>query len=72
MLILYDTSNKFLNISFTNVVIQEIDFENSWKIVTIFIGGNDLCDLTSNSSRPQNYIAKLEEGIDILHQEVIL
>lgn len=22
---------------------QEVDFENDWKLVTIFVGGNDLC-----------------------------
>mgnify|MGYP002790766067 FL=1 len=22
---------------------DNIDFENSWKLITIFVGGNDLC-----------------------------
>ena len=21
-----------------------VDFENDWKLITLFIGGNDLCD----------------------------
>lgn len=48
----------------------DIDFENDWKIVSIFIGGNDLCDLTDESSRPENYVAKLKEGLDYLHQHL--
>ena len=23
---------------------DNIDYENDWKVITIFIGGNDLCD----------------------------
>lgn len=23
---------------------KDIDFQNDWKVITLFIGGNDLCD----------------------------
>lgn len=28
---------------------QRIDFKNDWKVITVFIGGNDLCDFCYNS-----------------------
>ena len=52
--------------------IQRTNYENDWKLVTIFIGGNDLCALQSNDGRPQKYIEYLEEALDILHAEVNL
>lgn len=27
----------------TILFFQEVDFEKDWKLVTLFIGGNDLC-----------------------------
>jgi len=48
----------------------EIDYEHDWKIITIFIGGNDLCDLADDDSRPDKYIEKLKEGLDVLHAEL--
>jgi len=48
----------------------EIDYEHDWKILTIFIGGNDLCDLSDDDSRPDKYIEKLKEGLDVLHAEL--
>ena len=24
---------------------KHVDFENDWKLVTFFIGGNDICDI---------------------------
>ena len=23
---------------------SNIDFDNDWKVITVFVGGNDLCD----------------------------
>ncbi|RXM28769.1 Phospholipase B1, membrane-associated [Acipenser ruthenus] len=40
-----DSSNAFLNqaVPGATSVPQRIDFQNDWKVVTLFIGGNDLC-----------------------------
>nr|XP_009858789.1 phospholipase B1, membrane-associated-like [Ciona intestinalis] len=48
------------------------NFENDWKVVTIFIGGNDLCALDRDpvGASPESYIKTLEEGLDILHAEM--
>lgn len=27
---------------------QTVDFQNDWKLVTLFIGGNDLCQYCNN------------------------
>ena len=27
---------------------SNVDFENDWKVITIFVGGNDLCDYCDN------------------------
>lgn len=46
----------FLIISFGTCAPQEVNFENDWKLVTIFIGGNDLCNYCFDQvSVPQNY-----------------
>ncbi|TRZ02225.1 hypothetical protein DNTS_017575 [Danionella cerebrum] len=49
-----------------------IDFENDWKIITVFIGGNDLCAHCSDSRyySPENVVQYLQEALDILHDEV--
>ena len=31
---------------------SDIDFENDWKVITIFVGGNDLCDFCDNKVGP--------------------
>ncbi|KAK3768020.1 hypothetical protein RRG08_045035 [Elysia crispata] len=47
-----------------------VDFENDWKLITVFLGGNDLCiyclfDLTSAA-----YTNNLRKGLDILYNNV--
>jgi len=48
------------------------DFFGHWKVITLFIGGNDLCyscddwDLYS----PEAYEAKIREAVDILYNEL--
>lgn len=50
---------------------KEIDFENDWKVVTIFIGGNDLCQFClSDIHLPETYISNIQKGLDILHAEL--
>ncbi|KAM9067315.1 phospholipase B1, membrane-associated [Sarcophilus harrisii] len=49
-----------------------INFKEDWKIITIFIGGNDLCDSCKDPARfsPQNFSENIEKALDILHKEV--
>lgn len=50
---------------------KDFDFENDWKVVTIFIGGNDLCDICIDTEKhiPERYVNDIKEGLDILHKE---
>ncbi|XP_026999860.2 phospholipase B1, membrane-associated [Tachysurus fulvidraco] len=49
-----------------------VDFEQDWKLVTLFIGGNDLCQFCQNpaSLSPKKYIGHIKEAVDILYREV--
>nr|XP_002121478.1 phospholipase B1, membrane-associated-like [Ciona intestinalis] len=59
-----DLIEKIQNDSRTN-------YENDWKLITIFIGGNDLCAMNrNNDSSPENYVKYLKEALDILHAEL--
>ncbi|XP_028253684.1 phospholipase B1, membrane-associated-like [Parambassis ranga] len=51
---------------------KEVDFEKDWKLVTIFIGGNDLCHFCTdqNNLSPKNYSHNLMLSLDILYKEV--
>ena len=51
---------------------KEIDFANDWKLVTLFIGGNDLCDFCKDKElhSPASYIKYITEALDILHAEL--
>ncbi|XP_045142984.1 phospholipase B1, membrane-associated isoform X2 [Echinops telfairi] len=50
----------------------DINFQEDWKIITLFIGGNDLCVFCNNSDRysPQNFSRNIGNALDILHAEV--
>ncbi|XP_022094731.1 phospholipase B1, membrane-associated-like [Acanthaster planci] len=47
-----------------------VDIDHDWKLVTLFIGGNDLCRQCKNPERfsPENYVANVEEAIQILSE----
>jgi phospholipase B1, membrane-associated len=47
-----------------------IDFENDWKLVTLFIGGNDLCDFCNNRDlhEPKMYVKYITDALDILYK----
>ncbi|GFO11153.1 phospholipase b1, membrane-associated [Plakobranchus ocellatus] len=47
---------------------SRIDFESDWKVVTVFIGGNDLCAICYDYDyyNPDNYIKRVQEGLDYL------
>ncbi|KAF7667277.1 hypothetical protein LDENG_00069390, partial [Lucifuga dentata] len=50
---------------------SRINFESDWKVITVFIGGNDMCDHCYNSLyySVENYIRNVREGLDYLHKE---
>ncbi|XP_068574153.1 phospholipase B1, membrane-associated-like isoform X2 [Cebidichthys violaceus] len=49
-----------------------IDFHNDWKVITMFISGNDLCDVCTDSIvfSPRNVVGRIRQALDILHSEV--
>ncbi|TKS86768.1 Phospholipase B1, membrane-associated [Collichthys lucidus] len=49
-----------------------VDFENDWKLVTLFIGGNDLCQYCNDRAAlsPQNYSYHMMTSLDMLYKEV--
>ncbi|KAG7224094.1 hypothetical protein INR49_019829 [Caranx melampygus] len=49
-----------------------IDFHNDWKVITMFIGGNDICDFCTDSAffSPRNVVERIRQALDILHSEV--
>ncbi|XP_071962019.1 phospholipase B1, membrane-associated-like [Antedon mediterranea] len=48
------------------------DFYNDWKIITLFIGGNDLCGWCDNQERftGDQFEANIKEALDIFHSTV--
>ncbi|NXT46120.1 PLB1 Phospholipase, partial [Pluvianellus socialis] len=50
----------------------KINMETDWKVITVFIGGNDLCDFCKDPVRysPENYTYNLQIALDMLHREV--
>ncbi|XP_056261546.1 phospholipase B1, membrane-associated-like [Seriola aureovittata] len=51
---------------------SRVNFESDWKVITFFIGGNDICDHCYNSLfySVENYIRNVRESLDYLHKEV--
>ncbi|XP_044023166.1 phospholipase B1, membrane-associated isoform X2 [Siniperca chuatsi] len=51
---------------------SRIDFHNDWKVITMFIGGNDICDFCTDSVffSPRNVVGRIRQALDILHSEV--
>jgi len=48
------------------------DFQRDWKVITLFVGGNDLCDACNDWARyrPENYADNIRQALDIFHAEV--
>jgi phospholipase B1 len=49
------------------------DLNNDWKIITLFVGGNDLCVFCNNdlnAYNPTSYANNIEQTLDYLHQNV--
>ncbi|XP_055478031.1 phospholipase B1, membrane-associated [Psammomys obesus] len=51
---------------------KTINFQEDWKIITVFIGGNDLCSSCNNQLHfsPQNFTENIKKALDILHAEL--
>lgn len=50
----------------------KVDFQKDWKVITMFVGGNDVCDYCKDKSKfsPSNYIKHIREALDYLHANV--
>lgn len=48
------------------------DFANSWKLITLFIGGNDVCNYCKDKKvySSDNYIKHIRDALDYLHANV--
>lgn len=44
------------------------DFNNDWKLINFFVGGNDLCKYCKDKAKyqPANYIANIQATLDYL------
>ncbi|XP_072188552.1 phospholipase B1, membrane-associated [Excalfactoria chinensis] len=51
---------------------SRINMQSDWKLITLFIGGNDLCQFCKDSIRhsPENYTYNIQLALDMLHKEV--
>ncbi|XP_065123437.1 phospholipase B1, membrane-associated-like [Paramisgurnus dabryanus] len=51
---------------------SRIDFQNDWKVITVYIGARDMCDFCSDTEyfSPDNFGRRLRESLDLLHSEV--
>ena len=51
---------------------SQIDFDNDWKLVTLFIGGNDLCVFCGDPAlySSQNYVKNVQNALDLLAAEL--
>ncbi|ELU02977.1 hypothetical protein CAPTEDRAFT_121773, partial [Capitella teleta] len=49
-----------------------IDYQNDWKVVTILLGGNDLCGYCKNeeSNSPENYVKNFQIALDTMMEEM--
>jgi len=50
-----------------------VDFENDWKVITVFIGGNDACnyfDGQPEQNTPEKFIEGIKKAIDVFHASV--
>lgn len=61
-----------------NAIVQRLKtdthvrYQDDWKVITFFIGGNDLCDYChdQNGYSAANYIRHVRDALDILHNNV--
>ncbi|XP_065833664.1 phospholipase B1, membrane-associated-like isoform X2 [Oscarella lobularis] len=51
----------------------DVNIEEDWKVVTLWIGGNDLCQFCNNNNRgatPEEYEEYLTQALDYLHENL--
>ncbi|POI35882.1 hypothetical protein CIB84_000366, partial [Bambusicola thoracicus] len=50
---------------------SRINMQSDWKLITLFIGGNDLCKFCEDPIRhsPENYTYNIQVALDMLHKE---
>ncbi|NWU99474.1 PLB1 Phospholipase, partial [Upupa epops] len=50
----------------------DVDLQADWKLITLFVGGNDLCKFCTDPEHysPENYARSLQQSLDLLHREV--
>merc|ERR1711931_213572 len=51
----------------------KVDFDKDWKVITVFIGGNDVCDYfdgEKEQNSPDKYIEGVKKAIDVFHATV--
>jgi len=48
------------------------DYRNEWKMVTLFIGGNDICGWCKNKNdhHPDRFIGQIRDALDLLKAEL--
>ncbi|KAK3516533.1 hypothetical protein QTP70_021738 [Hemibagrus guttatus] len=51
---------------------DRINFYSDWKVITMFIGGNDFCDSCKEPLyySPENFLKRIQVALDYLHSEV--
>lgn len=51
---------------------QGVNFDQDWKVITLFVGGNDLCDFCSDKTKysAENYVGHIQTALDYLHANV--
>jgi len=52
---------------------SNVDFDNDWKVITVFIGGNDVCDYfdgEKDANNPDKYIEGITKAINVFHATV--
>ncbi|KAJ8313634.1 hypothetical protein KUTeg_008195 [Tegillarca granosa] len=51
---------------------NHVRYNDDWKLITLFVGGNDLCDACNdlNKYSAANYVTQIRMALDILHSEV--
>lgn len=50
----------------------EIDFEKDWKLITLFVGGNDLCQYCKDRerSKAENYVSRIRDALDMMMDQL--
>ena len=49
-----------------------VNYQKDWKMITLFIGGNDLCDYCKDKSlhSPKQYLADIEAALDVFYNNL--